>query len=198
MIRYDLNTANAMTSVICENYITDMVLGLHQHHAIPADFLGKITDGILCANGVNAYIYKPQQPLATIKRHLIVIPPHGEYESGFTTTLQKLKNMMLNLGVETIFFCNDDTKKAINSIIGKEAKEMKFKSFNNWEDFLILFRETKTNDCMWIILSRKDGVSYQPIMPKIPRYLNKYFQQNSFILIYPKQANMEGSNPFLV
>ena len=198
MIRYDLNTANAITSVICENNITDMVLGLHQHHAIPADFLGKITDGILCANGVNAYIYKPQQPLATIKRHLIVIPPHGEYESGFTTTLQKLKNMMLNLGVETIFFCNDDTKKAINTIIGKEAKEMKFKSFNNWEDFLILFRETKTNDCMWIILSRKDGVSYQPIMPKIPRYLNKYFQQNSFILIYPKQANMEGSNPFLV
>lgn len=198
MIRYDLNTANAITSVICENNITDMVLGLHQHHAIPADFLGKITDGILCANGVNAYIYKSKQPMSTVKRHLIAIPPHGEQESGFPTTLQKLKNMMQNMGVETIFFCDGNTENAIKQIIGKDSGKMHFKPFNNWDDFLILFRETKVNDCMWIMLSRKDGISYQPVMPKIPRYLNKYLQQNSFVLIYPKQANMEGSNPFLV
>ena len=37
MIRYDMNTSNAITSVICENGITDLVLGLHRHHAIPAD-----------------------------------------------------------------------------------------------------------------------------------------------------------------
>ena len=75
---------------------------------------------------------------------------------------------------------------------------MTFKVFDNWEDFLIIFRDTRINDCMWVLLSRKDGISYHQIMPKIPRYLNKYFQQNNFILIYPKQANMEENNPFLV
>ena len=136
--------------------------------------------------------------MSTVKRHLIAIPPHGEQESGFPTTLQKLKNMMQNMGVETIFFCDGNAENAIKQIIGKDSGKMHFKPFNNWDDFLILFRETKANDCMWIMLSRKDGVSYQPVMPKIPRYLNKYLQQNSFVLIYPKQANMEGSNPFLV
>lgn len=198
MIRYDLNTANAITSVICENGITDLVLGLHQHHAIPADFLGRITDGILCANGVNAYIYKSQQPIATVKRHLVIIPEHGEHEAGFITVIQKIKNMINNTGAEVLFFCPPDTKTALQKLIGKDSGKITFKLFDNWDDFLILFRETKNNDCMWIMLSRKDGISYHSVMPKIPRYLNKYLKQNSFVLIYPKQANMEGNNPFLI
>lgn len=198
MIRYDLNTSNAITSVICENGITDLVLGLHQHHAIPADFLGRITDGILCANGVNAYIYKSLQPIATVKRHLIIIPEHGEHEAGFITVVQKIKNMINNTGAEIVFFCPKDTEMALHKIIGKGSGKISFKPFDNWDDFLIIFRETKNNDCMWIQLSRKDGISYHPVMPKIPRYLNKYLKQNSFVLIYPKQANMEGNNPFLI
>lgn len=198
MIRYDMNTSNAITSVICENGITDLVLGLHRHHAIPADFLGRITDGILCANGVNAFIYKPKQPISTIKRHLIVIPEHGELEAGFAAVMQKIKNMIGNTGAETLFFCSEKAEEAIKKIIGKDSGKMTFKVFDNWEDFLIIFRDTRINDCMWVLLSRKDGISYHQIMPKIPRYLNKYFQQNNFILIYPKQANMEENNPFLV
>lgn len=48
---------------------------------------------------------------------------------------------------------------------------------------------------MIIILSRKENISYQVNMSKIPTYLNKYFQENSFILIYPMQAGVEDHSP---
>ena len=44
------------------------------------------------------------------------------------------------------------------------------------------------------MLSRKENPSFQNNMTKIPTYLNKYFQDNSFILIYPMQAGVTDSS----
>lgn len=46
-------------------------------------------------------------------------------------------------------------------------------------------------------MSRPSGISYTQQMNKIPGYLNKYFQQNSFILIYPFQVNA-GQNRYYI
>ena len=72
--RYDLNVTNAILSVILEHRITDLVLGLHKEKGIPSSFLGRITEGILDYSDVTTLIYKPAQPLSTMKRHLVVIP----------------------------------------------------------------------------------------------------------------------------
>ena len=61
------------------------------------------------------------------------------------------------------------------------------KKFDNWEDFLVLSREVEQNDLFVIILARKTSVSYRPFFEKIPGYLNKYFRDNSFILLFPQQ-----------
>jgi hypothetical protein len=41
-------------------------------------------------------------------------------------------------------------------------------------------------------MSRKDHPSYNSTMVKIPTYLNKYFGDNNFILIYPMQIGVSG------
>ena len=79
--RYDLNVTNAILSVILEHRITDLVLGLHKEKGIPSSFLGRITEGILDYSDVTTLIYKPAQPLSTMKRHLVVIPVQAEKEA---------------------------------------------------------------------------------------------------------------------
>ena len=61
--------------------------------------------------------------------------------------------------------------------------------FNNWDDFLILSRELKQNDFFVIISSRKDHISYNPQLEKLPYYLTKYFNNISFIIVYPQQIS---------
>ena len=46
LLRYDLNVVNAIISVIKEQGITDLVLGLHQGKRATSSFLGNMTEGI--------------------------------------------------------------------------------------------------------------------------------------------------------
>lgn len=198
LIRYDLSVSNAITSVVRENDITDIVLGLHQKHSVPADFLGKINDGVIGRSGVNAFIYKAIQPLATVKRNIFLVPTNAEKETGFSHVLQKIKTITANTGAAVVIYAAEETLAVIRKFFGEDASKMDFRDFDDWNDFLIAFREVKANDCLWILLSRRDGLSYHPIMPKIPGYLNRYLQNNNFILIYPQQDEETEKRPFLI
>lgn len=197
LLRYDLSISNAITSVVKEREITDLVLGLHKEKDIPAAFLGNIVENVLQHSSVTTFIYKPVQPLSTIKRHLIIIPDQAEKEIGFIQIMNRVWNVLQNTGAKVVFYGSDDTLKAIKKLFDKRAGEISYTHFSDWDDFLIVFRDVKADDSMWVIFSRKEGLSYDPVMPRIPGYLNKYFQSNSFILSYPIQASMDESTRYL-
>lgn len=197
LLRYDLSISNAITSVVKEREITDLVLGLHKEKDIPAAFLGNIVENVLQHSSVTTFIYKPVQPLSTIKRHLIIIPNQAEKEIGFIQIMNRVWNVLQNTGAKVVFYGSDDTLKAIKKLFAKRAGEISYTHFSDWDDFLIVFRDVKADDSMWVIFSRKEGLSYDPVMPRIPGYLNKYFQSNSFILSYPIQASMDESTRYL-
>lgn len=191
--RYDLNVTNAILSVILEHRITDLVLGLHKEKGIPSSFLGRITEGILDYSDVTTLIYKPAQPLSTMKRHLVVIPVQAEKEAGFPQWVARVWNVIQNTGAKAIFYGSSDTLGRLKTLLGKRGGEMEFTEFSDWEDFLIVFRDVHKDDNLWIVMSRHNGISFNPRMNRIPGYLNKYFQQNSFILVYPLQANASAN-----
>ena len=191
--RYDLNVTNAILSVILEHRITDLVLGLHKEKGIPSSFLGRITEGILDYSDVTTLIYKPAQPLSTMKRHLVVIPVQAEKEAAFPQWVARVWNVIQNTGAKAIFYGSSDTLGRLKTLLGKRGGEMEFTEFSDWEDFLIVFRDVHKDDNLWIVMSRHNGISFNPSMNRIPGYLNKYFQQNSFILVYPLQANASAN-----
>ena len=191
--RYDLNVTNAILSVILEHRITDLVLGLHKEKGIPSSFLGRITEGILDYSDVTTLIYKPAQPLSTMKRHLVVIPVQAEKEAGFPQWVARVWNVIQNTGAKAIFYGSSDTLGRLKTLLGKRGGEMEFTEFSDWEDFLIVFRDVHKDDNLWIVMSRHNGISFNSSMNRIPGYLNKYFQQNSFILVYPLQANASAN-----
>lgn len=197
LLRYDLSISNAITSVVKEREITDLVLGLHKEKDIPAAFLGNIVENVLQHSSVTTFIYKPVQPLATIKRHLIILPDRAEKEIGFIPVMNRVWNVLQNTGAKVVFYGSEDTLKAIKKLFAKRAGKISYVNFSDWDDFLIVFRDVKADDSMWVIFSRKEGYSYDPVMPRIPGYLNKYFQSNSFILSYPIQASMDEGTRYL-
>lgn len=193
LLRYDINIVNGITSVVREKGITDLILGLHQRTGISDSFLGNLTEGILTKCNTTTLIYKPVQPLATLKRHLIIVPEKAEREIGFPFWLVKVWNIARNTGASLVFYATPETLKYIKEVHSMHPVESQFKEFEDWNDFLILSREIQKNDNLFIILSRKDKLSYQKNMVNIPDYLNNYFQMNSFILVYPIQSGVAGN-----
>ena len=170
--RYDLNVTNAILSVILEHRITDLVLGLHKEKGIPSSFLGRITEGILDYSDVTTLIYKPAQPLSTMKRHLVVIPVQAEKEAGFPQWVARVWNVIQNTGAKAIFYGSSDTLGRLKTLLGKRGGEMEFTEFSDWEDFLIVFRDVHKDDNLWIVMSRHNGISFNPSMNRIPGYLS--------------------------
>ena len=197
LLRYDLNVANAIISVIKEQGITDLVLGLHQGKGVVSSFLGNMTEAILGQSNVTTLIYRPIQPIATVKRHLVVVPARAEKEVGFPMWVNKVWNIIHNSGAKAVFYASEDTTMYLKEIYKKRPIEAEFSSFDDWDDFLIMSRERKGDDTLWVVMSRRERLSYHANMSRIPNYLNKYFQSNSFVLVYPIQAG-ETNNRYLV
>lgn len=194
LLRYDLNIVNGITSVVKEHKITDLILGLHVQKGISDSFIGNLTKGILTKCNTTTLIYKPVQPFGTIKRHIIIVPANAEKEMGFPFWLIKVWNIARNSGAKLMFYATKETLKFIEEVQTKHPIECAFEEFEDWDDFLILAREFHTDDNLIIVLSRKDKPSYHANMTKIPSYLNKYFKNTSYILIYPMQAGVMDNN----
>jgi Kef-type K+ transport system membrane component KefB/nucleotide-binding universal stress UspA family protein len=194
LLRYDLNIVNGITSVVKEHKISDLILGLHIKKGISNSFLGNLTEGILTKCNTTTLIYKPAQPFGTIKRHIIIVPENAEKEIGFPFWLIKVWNIARNSGAKLVFYATQETLKFIQEIQSKHPIECAFEEFNDWDDFLILARNFHQDDNLIIILSRKDKPSFHNNMTKIPSYLNKYFKDTSYILIYPMQAGVTDTS----
>lgn len=194
LTRFDASASNGIVYTIKEHNITDVIIGLHQN-AARTDFLGLKAENILKRVRETVHIYKPHQPINTIKRMLVVVPPKAELEPGFLHWLRNIITLAEHSGFATIFYGAESTLTQIQ-LAGQRLSPqltMVFKEFTDWDDFLIFSREIKTNDLFVIISSRKDHISHLKQLNKLPHYLITYFEQNSFLIIYPKQLE-SGSN----
>jgi Kef-type K+ transport system membrane component KefB len=196
--RFDLNISNGIIYTIKEHNITDVIIGLHHNADEGHTFFGPVTEKILEGTGETVFIYKAVQPVNTVKRMVVAVPPNAEYEKGFTHWFNRVVNISMETGIALIIYANGPTTKILSSVkgVGNATPNITFRGFDDWEEFLIFSRELKQDDLFIIISSRRGHLSYHPGIDKLPKYLTKYFTDNSYIILYP--AQIEGSsNPDL-
>lgn len=194
LMRYDVNIVNGITNAIKENHITDLILGVYKKKGISNSFIGHLNEGILAKSNATTLIYKAAQPIATIRNHRVFVPERAETEMGFPAWLLKVWNISRNSGTKLIFYGSQETLSYIREVHEKYTVPCEFVEFTDWDDFLILSRDFGRDDNLIFVLSRKNGLTYHHYMSKLPDYLNKYFQANSFILIFPIQVGVNGSD----
>jgi len=189
LLRYDSDIANAIVSTLHEQKITDLILGLRpEREGEPfVPFPSATIDSVLTQNNITTLIYKPVQPLSTAGRLLVFVPDRAEKELGFALWIRKVWNMGRNTHTKVVFYASSSTLSQIRTLQTKNPIEAEFHVFNDWDDFLILFREVRANDILLAVLSRKGGASYHKCMTAVPDYLTRYAPSNSHILIYPLQ-----------
>lgn len=187
LTRHDVSISNGIVYTIKENNISDLVIGLH-HNAAENNFLGTISERVLRRLHETIFIYKPVQPLNTLKRMVVVVPPKAEMEPGFIHWFEKLIIVAKEGGLQSLFYATPATinylRQANNSV---SPLKIVYNEFFNWEDFLIFSKIVKPNDLFVIVTSRKGHASYLSQFDKLPYYLIKYFVDNSFIMLYPSQ-----------
>ncbi len=192
LLRYDTNVEHGISSVIRENKITTLVLGLHEKRGMDDSFLGNLTEGILSKCNTTTFIYKPYQPFDTHKRHLVFIPPKAEKELGFPFWVVKVWNIARNTGARMIFYTGEDTREYLLEILQKHPIRVDFRPFPTWEELGNLNILLKPDDNLIMVLSRRGEPSYHPKFEQVPNLINLWLKNHSFILIYPTQPKAGG------
>ncbi|MDO8898445.1 MAG: cation:proton antiporter, partial [Bacteroidales bacterium] len=168
ILRYDISVANGIISVIKEHNVTDLVMGLHVNKGISESFLGRLTEEIMSKCNITTFVYKAVQPIATIKKHVVIVPQNAEKEIGFPFWLSKVWNISKNTGSKMVFYANENTINVIKEIQSSHPIEAEFRMFDDWNDFLIISRDIKKDDNIFIVLSRTHKPSFHENMKNIP------------------------------
>ena len=93
-----------------------------------------------------------------------------------------------NSGDRIIVFAPEATLEYLRPKGRKHPANIDFVPFAQWDDLPSLEHDIRADDCLWFVMSRRDRVSYNPVMSRIPAYLEHFFSGYSSVLLYPVQA----------
>ncbi|MBO5188470.1 MAG: cation:proton antiporter [Alistipes sp.] len=200
LLRYDVNIVNAIVSIVRERNITDLVLGMHEESEHTSAFntlgssavLGSTIPRVLLRTNVTTYIYRNQQPLSTVKRHLVFVPRRAELELGFETWVLRIRHLAHDTGAKLIFYATQATIDYLQRKRRKADIATYIPTEQSWEELPRLFAPVSDDDCLWVIMSRRDRISYTAAMNRIPAYVEEHFARNNHILLFPVQAGTDS------
>lgn len=191
--RYDINVGSGIIHTIKENHITDVFLGTSPE-TTSITLLEKTSDRIPQQFEQNVFVLKNRQPVNTLKRIVVAIPPRLETEPGFLNCFKRIRNLSLQLNTKIVFFSTEETAAYLKVVCKDKNTKLAadFRDLPSWEDFLIIKKIIRENDLLIVFMARKNSKTHNNLFGKIPYYLTKFFQEFDAMLIFPKQDNSES------
>ncbi len=191
--RYDINVGSGIIHTIKENHITDVFLGTSPE-TTSITLLEKTSDRIPQQFEQNVFVLRNRQPVNTLKRIVVAIPPRLETEPGFLNCFKRIRNLSLQLNTKIVFFSTEETAAYLKVVCKDKNTKLAadFRDLPSWEDFLIIKKIIKENDLLVVFMARKNSNTHNNLFGKIPYYLTKFFQEFDTMLIFPKQDNSES------
>lgn len=127
---------------------------------------------------------------------ILISPPLAEKESGFDTWLQKISRMSYELSLPIVHIGDTKTQETIRKLIRKKVINVSFtfNPFDDWDDFLVLSSKFHPDDILVLISARKGYISHMNFLDNLPSKFEKYFENNSKIIIYPQQLIHKNLN----
>jgi Kef-type K+ transport system membrane component KefB len=189
LVRHDLNTASGLVFSIKEYHVTDVVLGLTREGLDTQPQFGSLTDAVLQRTNKAVFIYSPLQPLGTIKRIVVAVPPKAEFETGFVRWFDRIKALAKQTGAAITFHAAPGTNERIKVLCERGGDPLKasYETLDSWEDFLIIGRDLGGDDLLVVVSARRGSLSFDAHLDKLHRQLARYFTDNGFLVVFPEQ-----------
>ena len=189
--RYDINVATGITHTIEEYSATNLVIGLHYKSNIIDSFFGSLTESLLKGTFREIMIARYLEPVTTIRKIHVAVPPRAEYETGFVKWVEHLGRIASQLSCRIIFYGTEETLSCVGDISSKlpVASLASYTVLNLWCDFEKIKRDMNKSHLAVIISARKGSLSYDASFEKLPSQIDKYFADSNLVVLYPEQFN---------
>ncbi len=150
------------------------------------EVIGEKMQSIIDNTSKTVFLCQTEKPWATHQKLIIAAPPGIENMESFNLWTKKVVKIAEELSIPIFVNCTAHTKRAIENFL-KESNlraPFEFNEFSNWEDFLIIAKHVESEDIIMLVILRKGSTAYNPIQKNLPNKLEKYFSENTKILVY--------------
>ncbi|MCS6971829.1 MAG: hypothetical protein NZL89_02295, partial [Leptospiraceae bacterium] len=187
-LRVDLNAATGLIHAAHEQHIEEILIGWHKKTLFERSTLGYMAEALLENAGNTLYIYRAQQPLATCRRIVVVVPELAERDAGFLHWLFRLRQIAANTGMPVICQVAEMTEQKIRQYLrkGRELRAIEFVRLQDWDPFSRFLAMLKKNDFFICVLARRGSLAAQNSLRKIPELVASDLNNNSTLLVFPR------------
>ncbi len=186
-LRYNTSYTNGILNMLREYDVSDLILDISATKSIEESLIYKVSHNVISNGDVTTFLYRSCQPIQTIKRHVIIIPPYAELELGFRSWLVRIWTLLRSTGSSALIYANAETLQVIAGVNKSVPVDVEFKEFVRYQDVLIVAKELKSDDGLIFIMSKRLNPSFDESMESIAHYINTYFNDMNFVLVYPYQ-----------
>ena len=191
--RFDLNFITGVLNTMEERDITEVIIGLHRRTKIIDSFLGEKVEQLLRSTNRMIVMSRCFIPINTVTRILVAVPKKAQFETGFRRWVQAVGNLCRQVGCRIDFWCDDDTKPLIQTVIRQSRLgiRMSFSNVSSYDDFVLKSTDVNDDDLLIVVSARRSSVSFDGDMDAVPEFLQRYFANNNLIVLYPGQFGTE-------
>ncbi len=193
--RFDLNTVTGVLNTINERDITEIILGMHRRTTVIDSFFGSKIEQLLDSTNKMVIISRCFIPMNAVTRIVVWVPLKAQYETGFRSWVSAIARLTHQIGCRVIFCCSNEAQPLIRGVLyqGNFGIRCEFRTVEQWDDFILMSNRILDDDLFVVIGARVNSLSYDSTMVEMPQFLQKYFQRNNLLVIYPEQFGDEVS-----
>ncbi len=187
--RFDLNVITGIVNTISERDISEVIIGLHRRARLIDSFFGDKIESLLRQTNRMVVIVRSFIPVNTVTRIVVAVPRRARFETGFRRWVDALACLTRQVGCRIIFKCDEETWPWINTVIkrGRYGIRAEHDLMSSYDDFVVQANDVLDDDLFVVVSGRRSSISWSSEMDEIPAFLQRYFDRNNLIVLYPGQ-----------
>ncbi|MFN5417815.1 MAG: cation:proton antiporter [Flavobacteriia bacterium] len=156
--------------------------------------VGDDRDHLLDVCPKTVFFCQLDKPFAEKKRIVVICPPFADLENSFASWLERILRLSKELKLDLVFFATEFTNEKVKLYIQKSKKSLDiiYKDIPELDDFFLQNFKIEKTDLLVMACSRSGSVSYSISVDLFLPKVEKAFETNDKIYIYPSQEMGEN------
>lgn len=164
-VTHDVNVGSGLVSAMHEMRATDLIVGWPETGSTHELLRGSLINQLLGHESFNLFVSRVQNPLKTMDRILLVLPPHAEHEEGFYDAMMTLKRLAEQIGAQVQIVTDKDAVPAIAGYFedGTIFSDVKIHAVKKWNKLVpTLDKLANGADLVTVYGVRRGGLAWSP------------------------------------
>lgn len=135
-----------------------------------------------------------ERPINTIRMIHVLVPPKADQEMGFIRWVNHVLRLARQLGCRIIFHCNNEIRQQIEDRRSHHYGKVRatYIPLSDYSNFSKNKPAVNEDHLLVVIAARSGAASFLPSMQHLSTTLRDTFPQNSWMLVYPDQYNLQS------